>query len=367
MLLNKETFSGTILLIALGFILIIANTPLNSHYQTILNFPLANKSLLFWINDGLMAFFFLLLALEIKREILIGELRHPAQVMLPIAAACGGVIVPALIYFIIAGHHSAELARGWAIPVATDVALALGLLSLLGKRVPVGLKIFLAVLAIADDLIAIIIIGFFYTEHVVYGYLLLALAGVAILILLNFLGVTKLIVYLLLGLLIWLAVLKSGIHPTLAGVMVGFCIPFLSLRKLEQILKPWVSFLILPLFVLANAGVPIVQYQLTDLLQPLPVGIALGLFFGKQIGIFLAAGLLIKLGFARLPSQSTWGQLYGVAILAGIGFTMSLFISNLAFLGTSLDMLSRVGILAGSFCSAIIGLGVLYFNKKSGN
>ncbi len=375
--LNTDGVKGALLLVALLFILIIANSPLYLHYQHLIEFPIFSQPLLFWVNDILMVGFFLMLALEIKREILVGELRNPAQVVLPIAAACGGVIAPALIYFALVGHHDAQALRGWGIPVATDVALALGLLALLGKRVPTSLKIFLAVLAIADDLIAIIIIAAFYTAHLAVLYLGLAVISIIVLIALNYFKISALKIYFLVGIVLWFALLKGGVHPTLAGVILGFCIPLTKpsttpqypivspLKHLEKILAPWVAFLILPIFVLANAGIPMLHYQAKDLLQPVALGIVLGLFIGKQLGIMLVAFILTKLKLAHLPTHSTWWQFYGIAILAGLGFTMSLFISALAFDGTAFAEISRVGIILGSALSAIIGLLILYFSRSS--
>jgi NhaA family Na+:H+ antiporter len=362
--LKAESAGGIVLLCFLFLALFLANSPLEPHYKKIISSP----NLFAIVNDGLMALFFLLLALEIKREMLVGELRNPKQVILPIVAATGGVIVPAVIYLLSVGIHDPALLPGWAIPVATDVALALGLLSLLGKRVPASLKIFLAVLAIADDLIVIIIIALFYTQNLSFLYLGLALGGVALLVLFNRIGIARLSVYMVLGFFIWLAVLKSGVHATLAGVMVGFCVPY-SIQKKEQTafplnaleihLRPWVTFSVLPLFVLVNAGVSIAENDMS-LLHSMPLGIALALFFGKQIGIFSASWLIIKTGMTRLPSGSDWLQLYGVAVLAGIGFTMSMFISNLAFRHTDYSTLSHLGILMGSGCAAVFGLLILF-------
>lgn len=372
--LRLESAGGIILLFMLALILIVANSPLHDAYQRILAQPLRigiapfvlEKSLLLWINDGLMALFFLLLALEVKREILAGELSHPAQIVLPCVAAIGGVVAPALCYVLLNYHDSLAM-RGWAIPTATDVALALGLLVLLGKRVPPALKVFLVVLAIFDDIVAILLIAVFYTDNLSLLSLAIAAAGILVLILMNLAGITRLLLYAFVGLIVWVAVLKSGVHATLAGVAIAFCIPYRSkkksqyspLRYLENKLHPWVTFLILPLFVLANAGVPFIQ-QAASITHHVPMGTAIGLFFGKQIGIFLFSWVIITLGFARLPHNTNWWQIYGASALAGIGFTMSLFISSLAFDDTPYLITSRTGILLGSFASAIVGLMVLY-------
>lgn len=378
---KSDVFKGLLLLLVLLIVLIISNSPLNSIYESAISFPILkaeNFSLHItvteFVNDGLMVFFFLLLALEIKREILMGELANPRQVILPVVAASGGVIVPALIYIGCIKFLQADpgLLRGWATPVATDVALALGLLSLLGKRVPPSLKIFLSVLAIADDLIAIMIIGFFYTAQLSYVYLGLAISLVALLILINRLQIKTFPLYALLGIALWFTVYRSGIHPTIAGVIIGFCIPAQTgaknktslLIRLEHILQPWVAFAIVPLFILMNAGISLAKNHLS-FLHPIPLGIALGLFLGKQIGIFLTSFVVIQLGLASLPPKSRWLQLYGVSVLAGIGFTMSFFIAELSFAGSEFVIASNMAILIGSGLSALIGLGVLFIaNKK---
>ena len=371
--LQLEAAAGIILLSTLILAIIIANSSFATLYQSLLTFPVAigisnwilEKPLLLWINDGLMTVFFMLLAMEVKREILVGQLANISQVILPCAAAVGGIIAPALI-FLAFNYHDAEAVVGWAIPTATDVALALGMISLLGKRVPVGLKIFLAVLAIFDDIVAIVLIAIFYTHDLALWSLLIATSGVAILVLLNYFNVARITVYLVVGFIVWLAVLKSGVHATLAGVALGFCIPLTVKNKpakplliLEKKLHPWVAYLILPLFAFANAGVPFNEMQWQQLWQPIPLGIGLGLFLGKQLGIFACSWLVIKCGYAQLPPQANWRQLYGVAVLAGIGFTMSLFISSLAYGGMSYEISSRVGILLGSFLSALLGMALL--------
>lgn len=369
-----ESSAGIILFLSLIIALVVANSPLASHYQSILNFPIdlsigslaLNKSLLLWVNDGLMTIFFMILALEVKREMIVGHLSKMSQVILPCVAALGGIIVPAII-FIAFNHQNSQALIGWAIPTATDVALALGVVVLLGKRVPTSLKIFLVVLAIFDDIIAIAFIALFYTHHLALWSLVIASIGIGILILLNYLKVMRVSIYMLIGFIVWLAVLKSGVHATLAGVAIGLCIPFgekenerqRPLQYLEKILQPWVAYFILPLFILANAGVPFDQMQWQQLLQPVPLGICLGLFIGKQLGIFTFSWLIIKSGLAHLPNEATWLQLYGIAVLAGIGFTMSLFIGSLAYGATIYEVTSRAGVLLGSLLSVMVGVIVL--------
>jgi NhaA family Na+:H+ antiporter len=373
---KTSAIEGILVLFILGLTLLIANSSFHTAYFEFIQAPFINfhwanfqidasfKSL---INNGLMSFFFMLLALEIKREMLIGELAHPRNMILPIVSACGGILIPALIFILFVRESDPSLLRGWAIPVATDVALALGLLSLLGKRVPFALKMFLSVLAIADDLIAILIIAFFYTDHLSTIHLFFALLAILILILLNRLKITALPFYFLIGLFLWLAMHGSGIHATLAGVILGFCIPMHDAKQssplifVERNLRPWVAYCIVPLFIFANAGIPLLE-QASNIGEALPWGVAMGLFLGKQIGIFLTAAILIKLGATHLPKDCRWLDLYGISVLAGIGFTMSLFISNLAFEGLSFDVMSHIGILVGSGLSAIVGMGVLYFS-----
>lgn len=378
--LKLEAASGILLLIALLLILIVANSPLNHIYHSLLSWQISlqindhglNMSLEQWVNDGLMTFFFLLLALEIKREILVGELSNPRQMLLPMVAAIGGVLVPAGIYLSMMHAHPG-LWQGWAVPTATDIALSLGLIALLGNGVPVGLKIFLMALAIVDDLIAILIIAIFYSSNLSLVYLAIAGAGIILLLLLNYFQVKQLFAYTVIGLVIWWAILYSGIHATLAGVLIGLCIPHKQvgtaepslLELLEQKLHPWVSFLIVPIFVLANAGVVLTSSAIVDV--NLIFAIATALFLGKQLGIFAASYLIIKSKLAKLPSNTTWTQLYGVAVLAGVGFTMSLFISNLAFTDPMHNLLSHKGILLGSGLSAVLGLIILHKAKIASN
>jgi NhaA family Na+:H+ antiporter len=330
-----------------------------------------DKPLILWINDGLMAIFFLLVGLEIKREVLEGELSSPAKAMLPGIAALGGMAVPALVYCLFAQAEPGAL-QGWAIPAATDIAFALGVLALLGNRVPGSLRVFLLALAIMDDLGAIVIIAVFYSHGLVPMALGLAAASAVGLWLLNRAGVRSLTPYLLLGLVLWVCVLKSGIHATLAGVVLAFAIPLrvkdadgkrsedAPLYCLEHALHPWVAFLIMPVFALANAGVPLDGITPASLLEPVPLGIALGLFVGKQVGVFLAVWIAVHIGVVERPARASWGQVYGVAVLTGIGFTMSLFIGTLAFADPQHAVAVRLGVLTGSLASALVGYGLLY-------
>ena len=327
------------------------------------------KPLLLWINDGLMAVFFLLVGLELKREVLDGELSSLKKVVLPIFAAIGGIIVPSGIYAYI-NWGDAIAMNGWAIPAATDIAFALGVLAILGSRVPVALKILLTSVAVIDDLAAIVIIAIFYTNQLSMLSLAFSLIALVLLFLLNRFKVQSLIPYMLVGIVLWVAVLKSGVHATLAGVALAAFIPIRNkkadnlspLNRLEHSLHPWVVFGILPVFAFANAGVPIMGLSLADLLKPVPLGIALGLFLGKQLGVFGGSLIAVKCGFAKLPDNVGWGQIYGLAALCGIGFTMSLFIGSLAFeggAGPDYAIDDRLGILSGSFLSALTGVAIL--------
>ena len=367
-----EASGGILLCIAAVFALLWANSPAGGLYLGLLETPVVvqigalgiAKPLLLWINDGLMAIFFLLVGLEIKREILTGELSSPAKAALPAIAAVGGMAAPAAVYAAF-NWGDPETLRGWAIPAATDIAFALGVLSLLGRRAPASLKIFLLALAILDDLGAIVIIALFYTADLSIGSLLLGGAGLVGLAALNRAGVTRIAPYVLLGVFVWICVLKSGVHATLAGVALAFAIPLRTgrdtspLHRLEHMLHPWVTFGILPVFAFANAGVSLIGLSPADLLEPVPLGIALGLFLGKQIGVVGAAFMAVRLGWAGLPAGASWGQFYGVALLTGIGFTMSLFIGTLAFPDPSYGAALRVGVLGGSVLAAIAGYLVL--------
>jgi len=369
-----EAASGLLLIAAAALALIINNSPLSHLYGGLLDVPVVAqvgalkiaKPLLLWINDGLMALFFLLIGLEVKRELLEGHLSKPSQVVLPGAAAIGGMVVPALIYWFLNRDNPAALG-GWAIPMATDIAFALGVLALLGKRVPVSLKLFLMTLAIIDDLGAIIVIAIFYSHELSTLSLMLAGACLVALIAMNRLGVVKLGPYLVIGLILWVCVLKSGVHATLAGVALAFCIPLRTrnaesspLLSLEHALHPWVAFGILPLFAFANAGVSLAGVQLESFTHHVPMGIAAGLLIGKTVGVFGLTWLAVKAGLAALPNGANWGQLFGVAILCGIGFTMSLFVGSLAFIPGSSDYagMDRMGILTGSILAALIGYAV---------
>ena len=367
--IKLETSGGVVLMIAAIFAMIIANTPLSANYDLILgtyikvgigNFEIAKPAIL-WINDGLMAIFFFLVGLEIKREVLAGELSSFDKAILPIMAAIGGMAVPGIIFAII-NWGTPENLNGWAIPTATDIAFALGILALIGSRAPISLKIFLLAIAIIDDLGAIVIIAIFYTSELSLSALSFSVIGFAAAVALNRMGVQRTAPYLLVGIVIWVFVLKSGVHATLAGVLIAFTIPLKTknedealLYKMEHGLHPWVAFLILPVFAFANAGVNFTGIGIDDLLQPLTLGIAVGLFLGKQIGVFLATWIGVKSGIARLPENVSWKHVYGVACLTGVGFTMSLFIGSLAF--TTADVMNsvRLGVVLGSVLSGIIG------------
>ncbi len=363
---RSEPAAGIVLMIAALLGIIVANSPLSSQYFGTLQSYVAGMSVSHWVNDGLMAVFFLFVGLEVKRELLQGELDTNAKRLLPGLAATAGLIVPALIYLLF-NNADAEAAKGWAIPAATDIAFALGVLALLGKRVPLSLKIFLTALAIMDDLAAIVIIALFYTANLAPVYLLFAAVVLAVLFMMNKRGVFTSWPYLVLGALLWFFVLKSGIHATLAGVVLAFAIPLRTpqsageplLLKWEHALANWVAFLVVPVFGFANAGVSFAGFSLDVFTQPVVLGIALGLFLGKQIGIFGLVWGMVKLGWAKLPEGATWAQIYGVALLCGIGFTMSLFISLLAFSNPELQDYSKVGVFLGSALAGILGYLVL--------
>ena len=362
-----ESAGGLILMASALAALLLANSPWSAAYFSTLQVKFAGLSIEHWINDGLMAIFFLLVGLEIKREMLAGQLSSWSQRALPGFAALGGMLLPALIYIAINWGNSQTIG-GWAIPAATDIAFALGVLSLLGKRVPVSLKIFLAALAILDDLGAVLIIALFYTSGLSISMLLASVAVVAVLVVLNRCGVRRLAPYLIAGALLWFFMLQSGIHATLAGVILALCIPLGNtehkhqspLLHLEEKLHPWVAFAVVPIFGFANAGVSLAGISPGDLLDPVPLGVTLGLLLGKQLGVFGLAALAIRFGLAKLPEGSNWIQLYGVALLCGIGFTMSLFIGALAFPGAPhlVDEV-KVGVLMGSILCAILGVVVL--------
>ena len=380
--LRHESASGVILMLAAVLALVFDNSPLAWLYDGLLDTPLAiqvgalkiAKPLLLWINDGLMAIFFLLVGLEIKREVLEGELSSIGKAALPAVAAVGGMAMPAAV-FVAINWGNAETLKGWAIPAATDIAFALGILALLGTRVPLALKVFLLALAIIDDLGAIVIIALFYTDGLSTTALSLAAIGIVGLILLNRLGVTRLTPYVLVGIFMWVCVLKSGVHATLAGVALAFAIPLrvkgnaetAPLRLLEHELHPWVAYGVMPIFAFANAGVPLGGLSFADLLAPLPLGIAAGLFIGKQVGVMSFVWIAVRIGLCRLPPGISWAQIYGVALLAGIGFTMSLFIGTLAFEDPSQASGVRLGVLCGSITSAICGYLLLRLRSEAPN
>ncbi len=379
--IRMEASGGLCLMAAAIVALVVANSPLRAHYAALLDLPFEvrigtlglAKPLILWINDGLMAVFFFLVGMELKREVVEGHLSSVRRASLPAFAAVGGMAVPAAFYAAF-NWGDAEAMRGWAIPTATDIAFALGVLSLLGKRVPAALKAFLLSVAIFDDLGAIIVIALFYTAKLSMLSLGVAAGMIAALFCLNRLGVVRPAAYVLIGVPLWIAVLKSGVHATLAGVVLAMFIPLRApggdasshghespLRHLEHTLHPWVAFGVLPVFAFANAGVPLAGLSLADMLHPVPFGIVSGLFFGKQIGVLAACWLAVVLGLASRPEGVGWWQLHGVTLLCGIGFTMSLFIASLAFsqAGGGYGGLERLGILLGSLVSGVLGYVVL--------
>lgn len=370
---SLPTAGGITLMISALLGLIIANSPLSETYFSVLNSYIAGLSILHWINDAFMAIFFLYVGLELKREFLIGELATNSQRILPGLAALAGLAVPAIIYYALNRDNPAAL-NGWAIPTATDIAFALGIVALLGSRVPLSLKVFLTALAIIDDLAAIIIIAIFYTQELNLMYLLGAFASIVALVFLNIKRITAPSLYIILGLLLWFMVLKSGIHATLAGVALALTIPLHGtatnakgeppLIAWEHSLSIWVSFLIIPVFGFANAGVSFMGLNLSMLLDPIVLGVALGLFFGKQIGIFGLVYLGEKVKLFSRPTGATWLQVYGVSLLCGIGFTMSLFIGLLAFVDPNLQDLSKIGVFMGSFLSGVLGFVILRFHPQ---
>lgn len=379
--LQHQASSGIILMIATVLALICQNTFLSHFYNEFLRTPFSvsfgeyglNKPLILWVNDGLMAVFFFLIGLELKREVIEGELRDPAQIGLPIIGAVGGVILPAIIFWMFTKDDSFAL-RGWAIPTATDIAFALGILSLLGSRVPTSLKVFLMTLAIIDDLCAIVIIALFYTSKLSLASLLISGSCLVVLFALNKLGVKSKIAFLVVGLILWVSVLKSGVHATIAGVVAAFFIPLSfkdepnhsMLKNIEHDLHGWVAFAILPIFAFVNAGVSLKGIDIGHILSPVPLGTILGLFIGKQIGVFSFSFMAIKFGFAGLPDKATYKQLYGVAILCGVGFTMSLFVNGLAYHDSdAFAHTDKLAILLGSFISGIIGYIMLRFTTSA--
>lgn len=378
---HSETAGGILLIVAAALAMIFANTQLSDAYNGVLNLPVVvafgtfeiSKPLLLWVNDGLMALFFLLVGLEIKRELFEGHLSELNQVVLPGIAALAGVLFPSIIYSFL--NWSDPLAiRGWAIPSATDIAFALGVFTIFGRHLPLSLKLFLLSVAIFDDIAAIVIIALFYSHELSELSLIVAALGLTGLFVLNRLRVARISLYILVGLVVWAAVLKSGVHATLAGFLVAWFIPLKQhnqydhpmLPSLEHNLQPWVAFLILPLFAFVNAGVNLRGVGLNSLMEPVTLGIIAGLFFGKQLGIMSVCWIGIKMKIARLPDKASWSQLYGVSLIAGIGFTMSLFIGSLAFEGDTGGMADQVklGVLVGSLLSAICGAVVLTVTRK---
>jgi NhaA family Na+:H+ antiporter len=375
---QADLFGGIALGVAALAALLIANSPLGPQYsaliQTTAEFRIGSiglsKSLEHWINDGLMAIFFLLVGLEIKREVIEGSLAGVQKAALPVVAAIGGFVLPTMLYATLTWGDTQAL-RGWAVPAATDIAFAIGICAFLGRAVPSSLKMFLLALAIIDDLMAIVVIAIFYTEDLSALALLLGGIGVAGLVALNLLNVRTLSLYVVVGVFTWVCVLKSGVHATLAGVAVGFAIPLARhdgeglLEQVEHALKPWVSYAIVPIFAFANAGVPLVGMSLSTLAAPIPLGIIAGLFVGKQLGVFGAAMAAIRLRIARHPLGVSGAQLYGIAILTGVGFTMSLFIGTLAFEDENLMAQVRVGVLAASILSGAVAWLVLIIAARA--
>ncbi|MBF0352448.1 MAG: Na+/H+ antiporter NhaA [SAR324 cluster bacterium] len=373
---KMEAASGILLIVSMLLAMVCANTGFASYYNLLLSTPVEvrvgdleiAKPLILWINDGLMAVFFFLVGLELKRELLEGELSDIRNIILPGVGAIGGMLVPALIYIYFNGNDPVAL-RGWAIPAATDIAFALGVLALIGSRVPTSLKIFLTSLAIFDDIGAILIIAFFYTSKISFTALIIAACCLPILAILNKKNVISKSPYILMGIIMWAATLKSGVHATLAGVVLAMFIPIRSkndpdispLKSLEHDLHSVVAFFVLPVFAFANAGISFIGIGFEDILHTVPIGIALGLFFGKIIGIFGLCWLLIKIKVTQLPKEMTWTNLFGTAALCGIGFTMSLFVGSLAFEETGVDLLfdERLGIILGSVVSGVVGYTIL--------
>jgi len=367
----SDASAGILLILVAAAAMIAANSPLAGEYEALFYghlswTPIAKlDDLHLWINDGLMAVFFFVVGLEVKREWIEGQLSSAQARRLPILAAAAGMILPALVYVGIAGGN-AELLRGWAIPAATDIAFAMGVLGLLGNRVPASLRLFLLTVAIVDDIGAVLVIALFYTANIKLGWLAASAAVVAAMMVLNRMKVARMLPFILLTLVLWYCVLNSGIHATIAGVVAALCIPMVGpddqtmVERMEHSLAPWSAYLVVPVFGFANAGVPFAGLGLEQVLAPLPLAIAAGLFLGKQVGIFLAILAADKLGFAPRPDQASWPEIWGVSILCGIGFTMSLFISGLAFADQQLLINeAKIGILLGSLISAVVGFVIL--------
>jgi len=378
--LSKEAISGIILMFSAVLAMILANSPWSTWYDLLLDIPVVvaigtfeiAKPLLLWINDGLMALFFFLVGLELKREFIEGDLSKPGQVTLPAIGALGGMLIPALCYLVL-NYDNAEALNGWAIPTATDIAFALGILAIVGSKVPLSLKVFLTSLAIFDDLGAIIIIALFYTDQLSLTSLVISAVVLTILFILNNRNVISTSPYIFFGVVLWVAVLKSGVHATLAGVVLAFFIPIKGegdepspLKTLEHNLHSMVAFIILPIFAFANAGIDFSGVGLNDVMAPVPLGIILGLVVGKQLGVFVFCFAAIKLGWAKLPVNVNWTLLYGASLLCGVGFTMSLFIGSLAFeqSGENLIFQDRLGIVIGSLISGVLGFWLIKLGVK---
>lgn len=381
-MVEHDAAGGILLILAALAALIMANTAFNGFYQGVLNLPVTiqfgsfeiAKPLLLWVNDGLMALFFFLVGLEVKREIIEGHLSSKDQIILPAIAAVAGIIAPALVYVSLNQQNPAAL-QGWAIPSATDIAFALGIFSLFGKSLPLTLKLFLLSVAIFDDIGAIVIIAIFYSQDLSTASLAVAISGLFALFLFNRFQVNKQAAYIIVGIVVWAAVLKSGVHATLAGFIVAWFIPINvatedghpMLKQMEHSIQPWVAFMILPVFAFANAGVNLIGIGTDDLFNSITLGIALGLFLGKQLGIFGACWLAVRSGIASLPKDTTWPQLYGVCVLCGIGFTMSLFIGTLAFEShdPSYHDSVKLGVLLGSVMSAVMGAIIIIRSRNN--
>jgi len=378
---RQESFAGLLLMTTAFLAILISNSPLRFSYDALLDTPVAiqvgalviAKPLLLWVNDGLMAIFFFLIGLELKREFLTGELSKPQNIILPAVGAIGGMSVPALFYLFFNQHDPIAL-KGWAIPTATDIAFVLGILGLLGSRIPASLKIFLTSLAIFDDIGAIVIIALFYTGNISLGALIIVAGAIILLAILNRYGVVTKSIYIAIGVVMWVAMLKSGVHATLAGVVLAFFIPIKDrrnpdkspLKELEQDLHAVVAFVILPLFAFCNAGIYFGNISIADITHPITLGIAAGLFLGKQVGVFGLCWVAIKSGLCRLPEDFGWRQLYGASLLCGVGFTMSLFIGSLAFEETGVNLIfdERLGILIGSILSGLLGYFLLKYSRR---
>ncbi|MBF0784841.1 Na+/H+ antiporter NhaA [Muribacter muris] len=374
--LQLESASGILLLAFATLAILFANSPLKTLYFDFLSLPVSiqiglfsiHKPLLMWVNDGFMAVFFILVGLEVKREMLIGAISSYQRAIFPAIGALGGMLVPALVFALL-NQESPEFQQGWAIPMATDIAFALGVLALLGKRVPFALKIFLLALAIIDDLGAIVVIAIFFSHELSTAALISAAIAIILLVIMNRLKVTAICAYIVVGLVLWASVLKSGVHATLAGVIIGFCVPLKGkngekpLEQFEHILAPWCAFIILPLFAFSNAGVSLAGMSLNTLASPLTLGVALGLLIGKTVGVFGFSYFAVKLGIAKLSDGINFKQIFAVSVLCGIGFTMSMFLAGLAFGGEEADgkfiSLARLGILIGSGLSAVLGYTLL--------